>query len=306
MVAPRRLMILAVALVTAFAACATTGGTPESVSVNKETARVVSIPSRDTRVPATLVVPSQRSGAIPLVVLIHGHGGSREEAGSFTRVANRLATAGIASVRMDFPGCGDSTEPFYRNNLTNMLADVRAAQAYAQAHVVIDPERIALVGYSMGGRLAALASTTDDYRAIVMWAPAVENGATDVVDMLGGDEQYAQMRATAEAKGFVDFETFWGQAQQLGLQWFEDMERSMPLDAIAAFRGDLLLIHGGEDRVVLPAVSELAVAAAGEANSVSLTIIDAADHGFGLFDGRDAIASQLVDDTVDFLVEALP
>lgn len=306
MIRSRRLMILAILVLPALLGCAATGVAPSDLSADDTTTHVVKISSRETQIPATLVMPTSRPGPIPLVVMIHGHGGSREEAGSFTRVANRLASAGIASIRMDFPGCGESDEPFYRNNLTNMLADVRAAQAYAQANVVVDPRHVALLGYSMGGRLAALASATNDYRAIVMWAPAVENGASDVVDMLGGDERYAQMRATAASDGYVDFETFWGQPQQLGLQWFEDMEQSMPLDAIAAFRGDLLLIHGGEDRVVLPAVSEHAVAVAAKANSVSLTIIDAADHGFGLFDGRDAIAAQLIDDTVGFLVEMLP
>ena len=69
------------------------------------------IPSRGVSIPATMVIPPRKpEQALPLVLLLHGHGGTREEAGAFTRVAAELAARGIASIRMDFPGCGDSTE----------------------------------------------------------------------------------------------------------------------------------------------------------------------------------------------------
>jgi len=63
--------------------------------------------------------------------MAHGHGGNRDEAGGFTRMAEALAQRGIASVRMDFPGCGDSQEPFTQNNLGNMVKDLLAARDFA-------------------------------------------------------------------------------------------------------------------------------------------------------------------------------
>ena len=97
-------------------------------------------------------------------------------------VAEALAKEGIASIRMDFPGCGDSTEPFTNNNLTNMLADLQAGREYAVANAAIDPERIGLLGYSMGGRLVSLLSEIDPtYKAMTVWAPAVSNGAQTVM-----------------------------------------------------------------------------------------------------------------------------
>ena len=78
--------------------------------------------SRGVEVPITLVTPTRAADErFPLVVLAHGHGGSRWEGGAFPAVAEALALKGIASVRMDFPGCGDSTESFAENNLSNML-----------------------------------------------------------------------------------------------------------------------------------------------------------------------------------------
>lgn len=107
------------------------------------------IDSRQTSIPITLVRPLGGSQPLPLVILIHGHGGTRHEAGGFTQVAQMLAQQGIASVRMDFPGCGDSTESFAQNNLSNMLADITTTQRYAETQLDIDAMRIGVLGFSM-------------------------------------------------------------------------------------------------------------------------------------------------------------
>ncbi|MCQ4808192.1 alpha/beta fold hydrolase, partial [Intestinimonas massiliensis] len=90
----------------------------------------------------------------PAVVKNHGHGGSKDENEGFGGVAAALAEAGIATVRMDFPGCGDSTEPFTKNTLTNMKSDSNASLAYLLANYPLDADKLGIMGYSMGGRLA--------------------------------------------------------------------------------------------------------------------------------------------------------
>ena len=48
-------------------------------------------------------------------------------------LAQELAAQGIATVRLDFPGCGDSTEPFTAYTLSNMADDVESAILYMQS-----------------------------------------------------------------------------------------------------------------------------------------------------------------------------
>ncbi|MEO0574095.1 MAG: alpha/beta fold hydrolase [Pseudomonadota bacterium] len=271
----------------------------------------VSVASRGAKVPVTLVVPpSEQEQRLPLVVLIHGHGGTRNEAGSFATVANRLAANGIASIRMDFAGCGDSEESFTKNSLSTMLADIDAAERHAMRWAPIDASRVAMVGYSMGGRLAAMraaagAAASSSYKSIVMWAPSMANGATRSFEMMGGETRYRDMKALAARDGFVAYTTPWGQKQQLGLQWFEDLEASQPLDAIAGFGGALLLIHGSDDDVVPSEISTLTLNAALQADIAELAIIDGADHGFGLFSNEPNLSDQLTDKTVSFLISTL-
>ena len=267
----------------------------------------VRLPSRGVQIPATLVVPpTARDAALPFVLLVHGHGGTRDEAGGFTRVAAGLAQVGIASIRMDFPGCGDSDEPFTENNLTNMMADVRAAHRYAMQWSSVDPARVGVVGFSMGARVTAgLIGDGERFAAVALWAPSVTDGAGRMVDMLGGPGPYAEKRAAAQAAGFAPFTTFWGQEQQLGLRWFEDLEQSRPMAALARYAGALLLVHGTEDAVIPIEVSRQVERAAIGASMVDLVQIQGADHGFGLFSEPDRYSRELVERTVRFFAQNL-
>lgn len=286
-----------VALVAgALAGCVSPAPLPQATSD-------ITIRSRGVDVPATLVLPERRMArSLPLVILIHGHGGTRHEAGGFTRLAERLADAGYASIRMDFPGCGDSPEPFYNNNLGNMLEDIRATRDWAFDNVGVNKRRVGLVGFSMGGRLAAMFSReAGDIDAMVLWAAAVDNGAGRMQNYVGGEAAWEAMKATAARDGWAPFTTFWGQDQQLGPEWFRDLEQSRPLDHIAAYKGSLHFVHGSEDAVVPLEVSAAALGAAVSAREVSITIIDGADHGFGLFADPDPYSQKLIDATAAFI-----
>lgn len=265
------------------------------------------IPSRDVSIPVTFVSPVSTNGDVfPLVVMVHGHGGTRHENGAFEDVAKRLAENGIASVRMDFPGCGDSTEPFTENNIGNMLADVLASRDFAIGQPGIDKQRVALFGFSLGGRLVLLlGDRNDEFKAIATWTPAASNGAGSMIDFLGGEVAYANYRKRADDDGFVSFTTQWGQDQQLGRQWFKDMENSRPLEAIAEFRGPILVLYGDRDDVVLPEVSEAVIAAAVNSREVVRHVVEGADHGLGIFSGEDALTENAISTTVRFLSERL-
>jgi len=263
------------------------------------------IASRDTRIPVTLVQPESAQPA-PLVVFLHGHGGSRHEAGGFTQVADALAARGIASVRMDFPGCGDSTESFRNNRLQYMLADARAARDWALTQVRVDTSRMALFGFSMGGRLAmTLAAEDDRFQTLALWAPSADDGATALYDFFGGEANFRQLQQAANTNGHVAFTTSWGQDQELSAGWFSDMTRSRPLKHMQSFTGDTFVLYGNNDTVVTPAEAERVVSSAIAAKSARSHIVVGADHGLGLFSEEPELTAEAVDATVAFLSSKL-
>ena len=136
-------------------------------------AQDVTIPGTRGDIYATVQLPGKlaRGEELPLVVLCHGFTGSRSGDGHFAPLAADLAAQGIATVRLDFPGCGNSTEPFTAYTLSNMTDDVESAITYMQQ--TYGTGRTALVGHSMGGRLASLyPQRRGGITALALWSPA--------------------------------------------------------------------------------------------------------------------------------------
>ncbi len=265
------------------------------------------IQSRGVAVPVTFVVPvSDEPRKFPIVIMAHGHGGSREEAGGFRLVAESLAKRGVASIRIDFPGCGDSSESFTNNNLSNMLLDLQSARRFARSRTDVDNERAGLLGFSMGGRLTVLLSEIDpSYKVMALWAPAVANGAERELASLGGADIYFTLREEAQEKGLAEYTTQWGTKLQLGYRWFTDLEQTTPLEALAKFTGPLLVIYGDQDKAVPPWISEAAIEAAQSSSEVVRHVIEGAGHGLGFYSEQPAVAAEVVNSTVEFFSQRL-
>lgn len=296
-------LILAAALAAGLAGCQ---GVPASVSASpcEFKALDVKVPSRGVQIPAVLTVPDV-TGKVPLVVMAHGHGGSKEEAGGFTAIAEDLARNGIASVRMDFPGCGQSAEPFTANNVTNMLTDADACRAFAQEAAAIDAKRIGMFGYSMGGRIAILDTRRAAYRSLALLAPVATDGPDSMYTFMGGKDAYEALKAKAQADGHVVFTTMFGQVQDLGLKWFADNADAQCIEAVASYSGPILYVHGTKDTIVDSSVLDASAAAARKSAKVERVTIEGADHGYGFYGGDPRLKTDTVNAIVSFFVKTL-
>ena len=255
-------------------------------------------------VPATIVTPVG-TGPFPAVVINHGHGGSRQENGGLAGVAEALAKKGILSIRMDFPGCGESTEPFTENYLSNMIADSNACLGYILQNCNVAKNHLGIMGYSMGGRIALTIGSAPDnpYQAMGLLAPSADNGAEMIVGFLGGPEKYnALYQEAAGAKGYADFTTIYGQKQTLSLQWFEEMKASDPLKKSAAFKGKVLVVYGDKDTTVPNSVDEAVLAATPNAKGV---VVANADHGYGFYSDQPDVTEKVQDSLATFFAENL-
>ena len=263
-------------------------------------AETVTYESRDAQIPATVVVP-EGEGPFPLVVMAHGHGGSREENIGFAAIAESLQQKGIASIRMDFPGCGESTESFRLNTLSNMKQDVKAAVAFAMENFPVDANQVGIFGYSMGGRIALelLADTTSDlsFSGTVLLAPAA---STENLKLLfGGADAWAKMKSEAETNGFVSFTTIYGQTQELSKEWFMDLEAiENPTESAAALISgqNVLVIFAQDDEAVAPFVSQ------GVADILGAAVIDATGdgHSYGFYSDKTDVLNTVAKGTADF------
>jgi len=115
------------------------------------------------------------SGPFPAVVIAHPVSGVAE----FTQsIADRLAEAGYAGVALDlFHRITDEQVPagslkstFLRD--AEIIADVNTTVDWLRNHPAIDGERIGMIGFCMGGRVAWLAATANPhFKAVVPYYP---------------------------------------------------------------------------------------------------------------------------------------
>lgn len=281
-------------------------------SANSEAYEVTStelqIPSRGAEIPATVVAPvAEAAETFPLVILHHGHGGGRNENGGLARVADALAQAGIISIRMDFAGAGDSQEPFTKLSYTTMLADSDAALRYAVRNLPVDPDRIGAFGYSEGSAIVAIQAGEPftPYKAVALMGP-VADPAEVFAASWGGDEAFTAYYEEAQANGFAEITTPWGQVQATSLEWFDETLAADPVADITHFEGPVLILWGEAEQIIPFEEAEAYMAATeGSVARSELVIIPDADHGYGFYSEQPEVDELLHSSLVDFFTGAL-
>jgi len=254
-------------------------------------------------VPAVVTMPKNVEGKVPAVVMAHGHGGSKDENVGFPGIARALAAAGIATIRMDFPGCGESTEPFTENTLRNMKSDVTAGLAYLEANYNVDPDRVGILGYSMGGRIAMELVTADDnpYSAVYILSGVSTPGEVCIAGLLPEGTTQADAEKQAKETGSFDYTTQYGQNLSLSAEWFEDMMID-PLKDADKYTGPMIVVHGDLDTVVDDATNKLTVATFAGAQEV---IVPGADHGYGFYSDQPEVTAVVEGKAVEFFTLGL-
>lgn len=262
---------------------------------------------------ATVQMPNKlsRGDTVPLVVLCHGFTGNRGGDGHFGPLAEDLAEEGIASVRLDFAGCGDSTEPYTAYTLDNMAADVNAVIGYMKQEYNTRGAT-ALVGHSMGGRLASLypqISAQQGYEqvsALVLWSPANGTGLMGLEFLNIGD--LAQVEAIASAAlSSGQTATKWG--VDISAEFVQGMQNSDPNAALREAGLPVLLTYSGNETVLSETTITETVATV-QSLPESTVVLDPfvqGDHNYTSSDPavNEQLDADLRQTTADFLYSVL-
>ncbi len=110
---------------------------------------------------------------VPGVLFCHGFGGNKSGRYRLSvRLAEQLAASGIAALRVDFRGSGDSEGNFEDTTITSQLEDARIAANFLLSHNAVDPNRFGVLGKSFGGGIATLlAADIPQTKAVALIAP---------------------------------------------------------------------------------------------------------------------------------------
>jgi pimeloyl-ACP methyl ester carboxylesterase len=261
----------------------------------------------DYWVPAVLTVPEGERSA-PAVLLLHGTASQKNEVGDLYRhLADALAARGMASLRIDFAGTGDSPVDYRHYTLTSASRDARTALTWLRSHPRVQGQPVAVIGFSQGGMIAQrLVIENPEVAALVTWSSAATDGAGSFDDFF--DAYYSQ----AKDDGFASVIFPWlPQPLEFDLQWFEEMRAQRTFSAMATVNLPILALAGLADETV-PYAQTINLIKQSPNPQSRAVLLPGADHTFNVLTGADqeltgGVAShlQLIDITVDWLAKQL-
>ena len=245
-----------------------------SISAKAET-QTLTIDGSNGKLAAILQKPATAQGEkIPMVILMHGFGGNKggntQRKAMLDVIADKLEAQGIASIRFDFYGHGDSEGEFWRHTVPMEIED--ALKVYEYVRDLRYVSTVSVLGHSQGGVVASMVAGKlgAEVKAAVLMAPA----AVLRDDAIRGNTMGAQYDPLNLEGEYV--EMFGGRAK-LGNDYIRTAF-SLPIYETAAnYNGALGVIHGTGDRTV---PYTYGIRYTEQSPNAELYILPGEDHGF--------------------------
>ena len=181
----------------------------------------------------------------PMVIFCHGFSG-RKDGPMFELIADTLQAHGIASIRFDFNGHGESEGEFKDMTVPNEIVDAKKVVEYVRDLKYVS--LLAIVGHSQGGVVAAMTAGqlseelgVPAFKAVALMAPAA---------VLREDA----IRGSTMGKQYDPFDPgeyveLWG-GLKLGAKYIRTAFNLPIYETAAKYQGDAIIVHGNADRVV--------------------------------------------------------
>ena len=222
----------------------------ETMAEGTYTTQEIWVQNGDDRIYGVAYVPAAEEGKkVPLVIFSHELGNDHT---SGERYAERLAEAGYAAYVFDFRGgtVGGNRSDGSNSEMSILTeaSDLESVLAAAKTWDFVDPDKIVLLGGSMGGLVTTVVGSThqDEIAGMILMYPALS--AKDD----SGAEQYQSEDDVPE-----DVSLFGGWIH-VGKNYITDLWTVDFDQLLSSYQGHMLLLHGDKDSTVPLSYSEAA------------------------------------------------
>ncbi|MEI6084240.1 MAG: alpha/beta fold hydrolase [Verrucomicrobiota bacterium] len=249
--------------------------------------------SKGQQIVGMLHLPAGR-GRVPAALLLHGFTGTKSESHRmFVKLSRALADRGIASLRFDCRGSGDSAGNFEDMSIRSEVVDAQEALRFLMSHRRINTRRLALIGMSLGSAIASfvVGRQRSRFKTLALWAPVAEGAG--ILDELSTPEAVAALAQT----GITDHN-----GNLVGVSFIRQFAEMKPLREIVKTRCPVLLVHGTKDVTVPHQHTEMyEKTLLHHKRIVKKILIPGADHVFS----KHVWEQRVIAETVDWLLETV-
>lgn len=224
--------------------------------------------------------PAQGS-SFPAVLFLHGFTGTKVEPHRiFVKMARELAKSGIASLRFDFRGSGDSEGELQEMTILTEVADAHAALNFAFSQKGVNG-RMGVIALSLGAVVAASLSKHPRIDSLVLWAPSLYPYKKFLAMATQKDHTSLKQR------GIIDH-----YANIIGKPFIEHLATVNPLQDLEQYNGPVLILHGTNDEdVPLAEGKEYATFLSRRGNEVSFVPVDGSSHTFDSYEWESKVVA---------------
>jgi dienelactone hydrolase len=174
----------------------------------------------------------------------------------YPRLSRKLAELGIATLRVDYRGSGESDGDYTMTTFSSQISDALAAVDYICKELKhqVNAKQIGMLGFSQGGLVTTFAASMDKrIDSAVLWSAVVSPEFTysNLLTYEGVRNGVAlQKHGTLNVPIYVG-DLFLGNID-LGQGFFEEIFRMSPRAAVKKFKKPLMYVAGEKDPIVFP------------------------------------------------------
>ena len=216
----------------------------------------------------------------PIVIMAHGF--TDDKTGDnrlFVKFARKAAEGGMAVLRFDFAGSGDSEGDFSQTTVISEIEDLAGAVDFVYTLAEIDTAQINLIGYSLGGAVSIIFAANDlRIKSFIGWAPVSFLPAT-FRRILGNKVFFLRRRTGLVACGNGNKQFY------LKKDFFNDLEAYDLAGSIKKIAPrPIVLVQGSLDKKVLSKETQLLFQSAEEPKRIY--IVKDAGHAFAYYEDK--------------------
>jgi uncharacterized protein len=191
--------------------------------------------------PASYYETIKKTALYPLIIICHGFIGSRIGVNRlFVKTSEEISSHDAIVVRFDYIGCGESEGTYGDNGLDDLINQTISVIDFSLKIEQVNTDQLLLIGHSLGGAVALLTAVADQrVKKLVLWS-AVANPYRDILNIVG--KECIQKFQESPVMDYLGY--------SFSKEFFQSLAKYQPLQELAKFHGDVLVVHGTDDEEI--------------------------------------------------------